>query len=709
MAASTAEHRASHDEILDGFVARPRLVRTFDETRGTVIGTVVAPSGYGKTTFLRQWAHDDPRPVAWLTLRREHTARPRLLDAIAGHLAAVQQPDRSDPRVALVLDDAHVLPSDSAELLLLVAEHLPAGSLLVIASTCEPPLPMGRLRLERRLREVRACDLAMTRSEARELLHREGIRLDPDQLTKAMHATEGWPAGLVLTALAVRACGGASAALESFGGDDRVVADYLNDVFLDALPADRLQLLVRTSVLDQLTGPLCDAVANQHGSGAALREMSRANILVSSLDRCERTFRVHPLLRGLLRSELRRAGQDVEARAHARAATWFEGHGDPDSAIDQAAAAGDVDRAGRLLWASAPFHAVHGRNAYLERALRRFTPAQIAGDPALALCTATSRLGTGDRDYVEHWTDVAEHGIRDASPACRARFAAGVAVLRASVARRGLAQMSADAQRAHRLDVEDGAWRAQACFLDGAALHLTGDAPAARERLTEGVRLGALDAPVVEVQCRAQLALIDFADEQWSDAEEHAERARSTLEQSGLDEQPVGALAYAVSAFARAHNGEIEQASCDVDAAGRLLERLTGAAPWFEAEIRIALARTQLRLSDSAAARGLLTSAGRLLRHCPDATVLRAAIDDAWARADTFAAAAVVGVCALTTAELRVLRMLPSHLSLGEIAARLHVSLNTVKTQAHAVYRKLDASSRSEAVTCARTVGLIDG
>jgi len=131
-------------------------------------------------------------------------------------------------------------------------------------------------------------------------------------------------------------------------------------------------------------------------------------------------------------------------------------------------------------------------------------------------------------------------------------------------------------------------------------------------------------------------------------------------------------------------------------------------APWFEAQARLALARAELRLSDVAAARAVIAEAARCAARMPDATRLRLWIDDAWVRADTFAVDVPAGPGALTTAELRVLRFLPSHLSFREIAERLHVSANTVKTQAHAVYRKLDVSSRSTAVTRARTVGLLD-
>jgi LuxR family maltose regulon positive regulatory protein len=317
-------------------------------------------------------------------------------------------------------------------------------------------------------------------------------------------------------------------------------------------------------------------------------------------------------------------------------------------------------------------------------------------------------LGRGDRDYVEHWTNVGERALETAGADAAAPYAAGIAVLRAAVARGGLAQMAADAARGGRLAGDDVAWRSLACWLDGAARHLSDDRDAARERLTQGTHVGSVGGPVAEMLCHAQLALMDLLQDSWEDGARHAGQARECMDAHGLADLPASALTYSVAALSGAHDGDVKQAREDVAAAHRLLRLLRRASPWLVAESQVALARAELRLSDSLAARDLLIAAGRLARRCPDAIVVRTAIDDGWQQVDQFAAAAVAGVSALTTAELRVLRMLPSHMSLSEIAARLHVSMNTVKTQAHAVYRKLDVSSRSDAVARARTVGLID-
>ena len=216
-------------------------------------------------------------------------------------------------------------------------------------------------------------------------------------------------------------------------------------------------------------------------------------------------------------------------------------------------------------------------------------------------------------------------------------------------------------------------------------------------------------APMIRVLCLAQSSVMAFERGDRDTGADLASRACDEVERAGLADEPASALAFAVCAFAHAHEGPVDVARGAADDARRLLAATEESAPWFDAEVRVVLARAELRLSDAAAARALLVEASRALRPVPETTAVHAWIDDTWERADTFAAGRLGGPSTLTTAELRVLRFLPSHLSFREIAARLHVSANTVKTQAHAVYRKLYASSRSEAVARAREVGLIDG
>jgi LuxR family maltose regulon positive regulatory protein len=210
------------------------------------------------------------------------------------------------------------------------------------------------------------------------------------------------------------------------------------------------------------------------------------------------------------------------------------------------------------------------------------------------------------------------------------------------------------------------------------------------------------------VLCLAQLALLAVDADDWEHAALLASRARSQVEHAGLETYATSALVYSVSALVRAHRERVEAAQEDRRHALMLLTTLVDGPPWYEVEARVALARATLRLGDVVGTRALLAEASRRLREIDDAPLAASWIADCAAQADRFAVDSLVGPAALTTAELRVLRMLPTHLSFREMGIRLHVSSNTIKTHAHAVYRKLDACSRSEAVVQARRMGLVD-
>jgi LuxR family maltose regulon positive regulatory protein len=234
-----------------------------------------------------------------------------------------------------------------------------------------------------------------------------------------------------------------------------------------------------------------------------------------------------------------------------------------------------------------------------------------------------------------------------------------------------------------------------------------GDREAARMALEEGARRGAVAAPSIQGLCLAQLALLALDEGDWEAGGMHAARARAQIERFRLASYPGSALVLAVAAVFSAGEGRVDDAKIDAQRATDLIERLSDAVPWYEAEVRVALARAALRLGDLPEARTLLAEAARSSRRTPEAVVLEQWLTEMWGRANSIPDEIVGGRWALTTAELRVLLFLPTHLSFPEVASQLNVSANTVKTHARAVYRKLGASSRAEAVVCAREAGLI--
>ena len=528
------------------------------------------------------------------------------------------------------------------------------------------------------------------------------MRLSDAALEALLRRTGGWPVGLVLAALSLREHDDPDRAAAHFGGDDRLVADYVRDEMLSHLSADAAAFALRTSVLAELSGPLCDAALARRGSGRLLRDLARSNLLVTRLDNADHRYRYHPLLADMLRAELALDDAEAERDVHRRASRWYADRGELDPAAEHAIAGGGRERAVELMWELVPGHFGRGDHAALDAWVARFRPHEARTHPPLALTAAAAALLRGDRDAAERWTEVAETGLRRVQPAGRRALEGSAAAIRGGIGRGGLAGMRDAAQRVCRMVEPDSVWRAFARFLTGVACHLTGDRGRAATELAAAAALASETAPLVEALCLGQLALLALEGEDWEEGVALTARALDRFPDAGT----APALVLVPSALGRALGGDAAGAHDHAAHARRRLARRDGDAPWYEAETRIFLARAELRLSDAEAARGLLAGASRALRGLPDAPVLHDWIDAAWEQADVFAAGGI-GSTTLTPAELRVLRFLPSHLAFREIATVLHVSTNTVKSQAHAVYRKLGAGSRSEAVARARSIGLV--
>lgn len=705
-----------------GLMHRHRLVARLVSARDTPLILLVAPAGYGKTTLISEWARRDPRPFIWVDLREGEDEPFELVRSLSGALdesgllkaGVVELPGVSDSalteiceatgagKFVLVLEGAHLLSApDSFSMLVHLIEHQRPGSQVVLTSRSEPPLGLGGLRARRRLLELRSSDLAMTPSEAGDLMQACGLGLERTTLELLMHRTEGWPAALYLAALAAREEPDPARALAAFAGDDRFVADYIGDELLAGLPADEVRFLARLSVLDNLSGPLCDFVLERSGSARTLKTLSRGNPMVVPLDRGDTTYRYHRLFAQALRAELRRAEPEVEESLHARASTWFGERGDVHRSIEHAIAAGNIELAGDRLRSHSASLLGYGHRAKLDGWLSGFSSEQIAGEPALALTAAAVSLVDGDRNLVEHWTSAVlrhvDHSLHGEA-----------LLLRSATAEDAVGRMGQLADTACGELPEHSDWRALGDLLQGVAHHLTGDGDRAGRLLEEGVRRAGAQSPWIQSLCLAQLGLLAVEREDWATAESFAARAKAQVERSGLAEYPTCALVYAVSSEVLAHTGRIDASKAVARHASRLLSALPDFTPWYVGECRIALARAALRLGDIHQARGLVAAAARELQRSPDAQVALGWVKTCRTQVVRSSASAAGQEWCLTTAELRILQFLPTHLSLREIAERLYVSANTVKTHARSVYRKLGASSRGDAVVRARKAGLLD-
>jgi LuxR family transcriptional regulator, maltose regulon positive regulatory protein len=670
-----------------------------------VLAVIVAPPGYGKSWLLAEWAEYDDRAFVWVSPADVATTDPE----VAVRAAAAEAEGDEDRPVVLVLDDAHLVADDLLrDLVASALSELPEGSMVALGSRAEPPLPLGRMRARRALIEVRAQDLAMTDAEASILLTEVGLELDPIPLQALVRRTEGWPAGLYLAAVTTREQTDVESALERLRGDDHVVAEYFRDEVLLALPTDLVEFAVKTCVLDELSGPVCDAVLERCGSGLILTELERATPLLSPLDPAHERYRWHGLFRDALRAELRRTAPESIRALHERASSWHESLGDVDSAIDHASRARDSRRTGDLLWGSIVAYVTQGRNELVQVWLARFSREEIATHAPLALSAAHSFLAAGDASEARHWAAAAgailEQGKGDGGDQS---LMAGLAGIDAMAAAPGIGDMAKAALRVYEMEPLDSPWRPVGLFLRGTASHLTGDPTAAKRLLEEAADVGAAAAPSVTSLSLAQAAMIAIEQQDWDGAAELTDRAERVINARGLAGDPLSALVFAAIAAVRAHEGRADEAKHDLRRGVELLTVLGDFIPWYAAQTRILLAHASLGLADVVGARTLLAEASRLARRTPGAVIFEQWFENAWSYIDELAETSLSGPSSLTIAELRILRFLPSHRSFREIAAQLGVSSNTVKTQAHAVYRKLGAASRSEAVARAAGAGLL--
>jgi LuxR family maltose regulon positive regulatory protein len=719
--------------IRSGIVARSELV---DRARtGEPVVVISAPAGYGKTTLLSQWAAAESRPFAWLTLTEGDNDLAvlvayvvRALDAadplptetlVALTAAGADGPTVLLPRLGrallqrsrpfvLALDDVHVLADpDCTSAMGVIASHLPEGSQLALASRQDLPLARARLRARRTLVEIRAEDLALTPEQGAVALRGAGIDLDATAVDVLVDRTEGWPAGIYLAALAVRDAGDASAAADRFSGEHRIVAEYLRDELIDSLPDDVLQFLTRTSILEYLDGAACDAVLERTGSWSVLEELARSNLFVVPLDSVGEQYRYHHLFAELLQGELRRREPEVEPGLHERASAVFEGRGQAKYAIDHARRAGDVARASTLVWDHAPAYLGTGRTASVERWLAPFTIDEMSAQPALAVVAAWCCAAASETRPIDCWIEVARSAtireLPDGTP-----LEAAVSLLEAVACEHGLRAMADAARHAGELHLPDNFYRVTALYLEGSALLLLGRPDDARIRLEEASR-GAFAVPGSASASLAQLALLAAGADAWDESEHLMARAAALVDEHHLGEQVPQALSFAVGALVQAHRGDRAGARRAALHARRLLSLLNHLGVWMAIESRVVLARVEVLLGDVEAARVLGHEARDLLFRLPDAGILPERIDELFGAIESGAqAASALSVAPLTTAELRVLGYLPTHLSFQAMAEKLFVSRNTVKTQAISIYRKLGVSSRGDAVARARELNLLE-
>jgi len=694
------------------------------QARLVVVG---AGAGWGKTTLLSQWCARGDADFAWLSLDGadndpvrfwayviaalgtvrsglgesalpvlrapglaiEESALPPLLNELAGG---------RDPLV-LVLDDYHVITSAAVHAQVeFFVERMPASVRMAIATRSDPPLPLARLRARGELLEVHAEELRFDEAESAHLLNELlDLELAAGDVERLQARTEGWAAGLYLAALSLRSREDRGAFVQAFAGDDRHLVDYLGDEVLTDLVPERRSFLLHTSVLERLSGELCDAVTGGSGGAEMLAGIERSNLFLVPLDRTRSWFRYHHLFAELLRQELDRSEPEIVSGLHRRASIWFQSRGEIDEAITHATAASEIDKAGDLIATHWNAFANEGKLFTVAAWLDRLPPGAVEADARLCLARAWHALLSNRNDRVEQWIARAEAAplpgpIRDGAGSIEA----GAALIRTIhlYYRGDIGGCDRWARRAAALEGRHPLWYSMAFSGIAGAHYWRGEeeAAAALERTASLAEAsGNILSAVWALEFRALLAA------QQSDpdtAERFAAQALTLAAEHALEAHWVNGAAHLALAHTHELRGDQSDALAEAERALEFVRRGPG-----RLELALALITLARLRPDHAAAS--LAEASNVIGSCPDPGFLRAdgvrpPRRRTASRGDE-----------LSDREFDVLRLLSTRLTLREIGGELFVSENTVKTHARSIYRKLNAASRAEAVASARGLELL--
>jgi LuxR family transcriptional regulator, maltose regulon positive regulatory protein len=719
-------------------IPRPDLVARLADGPPRRLTVISAPAGWGKTSLLGAWTEADGRPFAWLSLdARDREGRrfwsyliaavrsvepgfglaslelltapgvsmeQEALPVLINELAALPQP------IVVALDDYHLIdsPDLQAEMGFLL-EHLPGSCEIAMTTRVEPRLPLARMRARRQLIEVDATQLRFSPRETGELLNGL-LRLDlPDgQIEALCTRTEGWAAGLYLAALSVSHQADASRFIYEFAGDDRQIVDYLGSEVLAGLPDDVREFLVRTSILDRLSAPLCEAVTGAANASQLITDIERSNLFVVPLDDRREWYRYHHLFADLLRRELEHSHPPLVPELHRRAAAWFLSRGDADGAIRHTIAAGDTSHAAELVaehWT--PWLLERGEHGDIGAWLDALGDEIVRSDARLCVARVFVGNSTGRMEGLEEWLEAADQALQpDSDPRVRTDVAAAHSSHRVlSGDARGAIEVATPA-------IERGDHRSLWYPVPfGARAHArrwNGDGDGAREDFRAYMQESATRNQILSViSSTGSLALLDAEAGRWREAEEQAARALE-MTQHALSEHWMMGETHTALVLVHAERGRRDEALVAAERAVELVRR--GAVPGARANSLITAASAHADAGDVEGAGALLREARDVLEAAPDPgrmVVERLERAERTRSVRRGAPAPPDEAPELSERELAVLRLLASPLSQREIGEELYVSRNTVKTHTRHIFRKLGVSSRDAATARARELGLL--
>lgn len=723
-------------EFRAGSVPRSSLCDLLDESRATVVA-IAAPPGYGKSTVLAQWDSQSQVPFTWLTLDGGDNDPVVLLAYLAaalealvplgsGFYKALATPGVSveakllplmrtalgaaDTPFVLVLEDFHLLmDTRSTDVVHAVAKEIPSHSKLVVSGQAHATRYFPDLRARGRLLEIEVDALRMDEFESALLLSAAGISLSEHALAELLEETEGWPAGLYLAALAIDREPGATGVGGGGPGGRQFVAEYVWAELLARTDDDELRFLTRTSLLDPVSGDLCDEVLEATGSKSRLAALAESNLFVAPLDSDGNWFRFHHLFREILRDELERREPGATAELLRRASVAYERLGRVDLAVACAQDVGDVPRVAQLVAVNGPTEYRMGRAVTIDRWMDWIEEQSgFRDNPEIAAIGAWFAALLGHASKSDRLADLARRAILAEDAAVPSGPAdCCLRLLSAAQCGRGVERMQLDSGFVVEFVGAASPWWPPAALILALSHRLAGDTDAADDLFADvaesGMETGAVNAVAVALAERATIAS-DRGD--WDLVDQLVEDADSVVRRGHLDEYPGISLVHTAAARLAIHQGEASDAQKRLILAQRLRPDLNRAMAALAIQLRLELAAAYLSLADVAGARTVLRETGALLRRGSDFGILNSEFEELTGKLEG-GRSATPGVTTLTPAELRLLPQLSTHLSFPEIGERLFLSRHTIKSQAISIYRKLEVTSRGDAVERARELGLL--
>lgn len=716
---------------------RHGVTRLLTELSSRKLTVVAAPTGFGKTTALAAWARASHTPVAWVALDTSDNDPARFLTYLvtalgraapgvgSKSLRALRAPGADPIRAAvprlfgelseveepivLVLDDYHRIQSQAChDAVTLLLDQSPETLRVVVSSQVDPPLRLGRLRAGGSLGEVRVDALRFSLPETDTLLNRSlGLGLDSESIELLEQRTEGWPAGLYLAALFLRGHDDPGVSVSAFAGSHRHVVDYLGTEVVDAQPAAHRSFLLRTSILNALSGPLCDAVLDEQGSGGRLAELARSNLFLIPHGADGESYRYHRLFGELLQFLLRRESPELVPDLHRRAATWYESRSLLDEAVAHALAAGDPALAAEMI--ARGWRPVYqfGQHATLSGLLDALPSAMVDQSAPLSFIAVLldASAGASEASVERRLALIERSGWEGPFPDGTPSTDVAAAFTRVMFLFGDVGRSLAAANRLQELAGADFIFGPTAALGRSRALYLQGDLEAALEALPPLGRETAPARPTMSVFAPALRSLVRLEQGDQDEAAVLAFEAVALAEELGVSEVPLLGIAFTALGSVLAARGELTEAERQLEHGLDLVSSPSDTLSRALALIKLAPVRA--RRGDRVGARVLLAEARAIIDRSRDPGDLGSRLDDLDRQLSIRQRREIAAGDLPTESELRVLRMLSSGQSQREIARALFLSPNTVKTHRRTLYRKLRASTREEALSRARTLGLV--